>query len=324
MTSSTPELSFIIVNWNSAAYLQKCLRSIYDHSAGLAFEVIVVDNASFDGIEQILARQFPGVRFLQLKENRGFAAANNAGFAIASGEVVCFLNPDTEIKSNVFAPMLGLLRTDRRIGMQGCRLLNTDLTLQTSCILPFPTLANQLFDIEWLKRRTPRWRLWGMGALFSPDARPQEVEAVSGACMVVPRRVFEQVKGFSEDYFMYSEDVDLCYKISHAGYAVIYNPTVELIHHGGKSASHTKESRFATVMMREAMAKYFAKHKSKTYSALYKRLLFLVALVRLALIAGSAPVLLCTHRGKHIAGMAAKWLWVAQWSTGFGHGRASV
>jgi N-acetylglucosaminyl-diphospho-decaprenol L-rhamnosyltransferase len=320
MNHSAPELSFIIVNWNSAAYLQKCLTGIYDHCAGLAFEVIVVDNASFDGIEQILARQFPGVRFLQLHENRGFAAANNAGFAIASGGVVCFLNPDTEIRNNVFAPMLDLLRADSRIGMQGCRLLNTDLTLQTSCILPFPTLANQLFDIEWLKRRTPRWRIWGIRALFSPNVRPQEVEAVSGACMVAPRRVFEEVKGFTEDYFMYSEDVDLCYKIRLAGYAVIYNPTVELIHHGGKSASHAKESRFATVMMREAIALYFAKHKSKAYAAAYRRLLLVAALIRLGVIAGAAPVLLCTHRGKNIAGMAAKWLWVAQWSTGQGTG----
>jgi len=170
-------------------------------------------------------------------------------FADCFREVVCFLNPGYRDQSNVFAPMLGLLRTDRRIGMQGCRLLNTDLTLQTSCILPFPTLANQLFDIEWLKRRTPRWRLGAWVRSFR-GRPPQEVEAVSGACMVVPRRVFEQVKGFSEDYFMYSEDVDLCYKISHAGYAVIYNPTVELIHHGekrkpykGKQVCHGHDAR---------------------------------------------------------------------------------
>jgi GT2 family glycosyltransferase len=316
MISSTPELSFIIVNWNSAAYLQKCLRSMYDHTAGISFEVIVVDNASFDGVEQVLTLQFPGVRFVQLRENKGFAAANNAGFAIASAETICFLNPDTEIRSNVFAAMLDLLRNDGRIGVAGCRLLNTDLTLQTSSVLPFPTLANQVFDIEWLKMRTPRWRLWGMRALFSENARPQEVEAVSGACMVVPRRVFEKVNGFCEDYFMYSEDVDLCYRIRQAGHTVVYDGTMEIIHHGGKSASHAKESRFATVMMREALARYFAKHRSKAYATMYRRLLLVVALVRLAVIAGAAPVLLCTHRGKNIAGMAAKWFWVAQWSTG--------
>jgi N-acetylglucosaminyl-diphospho-decaprenol L-rhamnosyltransferase len=323
MTSGA-DLSVIIVNWNSAEYVRKCLESIYAHTSGVSFEVIVVDNASFDTVDQIIARQFPSVRFIQLRENKGFAAANNAGFAIASGEVVCFLNPDTEVRSNVLAVMSEMVGTDKRIGVAGCRLLNTDLTLQTSCVLPFPSLANQLLDIEWLKRRTPRWNLWGMRAIYSPDFGPQEVDAVSGAFMVVPRHVFEDIKGFSEDYFMYSEDVDLCFRARSAGYTVVYNGGEEIIHHGGKSSDHAKESRFATVMMREAIARFFEKHKSKAYSEMYKRLLFVSAVVRLAAIAAASPILLFSHRGKEIAGMVKKWLWVAQWSTGPGRGSAAV
>jgi N-acetylglucosaminyl-diphospho-decaprenol L-rhamnosyltransferase len=317
MNASFIDLSVIIVNWNSVGYVKRCLESIYAHTSGLSFEIIVVDNASFDTVDQVISREFPKVRFVQLHENKGFAAANNSGFGIAAGAIMCFLNPDTELTTDAFTPMVRLVKDNRRIGVAGCRLLNSDQSLQTSSVLPFPTIENQIFDLEWLKRHTPQWKLWGMSALYSTRGMPQEVEAISGACLFVPRRIFEMAGGFCEDYFMYSEDVDLCYRIRLAGFTVVYNGAVEIIHHGGKSTARVKESRFGTVRMRKATARYFAKHRSKRYAEWYKRLSFVMALLRLAAIFIAAPLLFFTGRGKTIPGLVAKWLWVAQWSIGF-------
>src|SRR5450432_96179 len=161
------DLSIIIVNWNSVDFLRGCLVSICQPPQSISLEVIVVDNASYDGCDSMLAREFPRVRFIQSHENIGFARACNLGHQHSAGRILLFLNPDTKIVGNALADLVSGLDSLPDAGAIGCKLLNADGTLQKSCIQSFPTILNQCLDSEALRSRFPRSRLWGMAPLFS-------------------------------------------------------------------------------------------------------------------------------------------------------------
>ena len=128
-----------------------------------------------------------------------------------------FLNPDTELVGPAINVLFDHLRALPDAGAVGCKLLNSDGTVQTSCIQSIPTILNQVLDSEASRAKWPRSLLWGMAPLFSASENPEEVEAITGACVMLKREVFEEVGLFSEDYFMYAEDIDLSYKIRKAG-----------------------------------------------------------------------------------------------------------
>ena len=136
---SLPDVSVIIVNWNSREFLRQCLRTVFQHAGDLQFEVIVIDNASYDGSEPMVWSEFPQVVFIQGDENVGFARANNAAATQASGRNLLFLNPDTEVSDGAIETMARFMDATPEAGAVGCRLLNTDGSLQTSCVQAFPT-----------------------------------------------------------------------------------------------------------------------------------------------------------------------------------------
>ena len=182
------DLSIIIVNWNSSDYVRACLRSIYNETRGLDFEIIVVDNASFDGCESILKEEFPGVIFIQSKENIGFGKANNLGFQHSSGRNLLFLNPDTEIVGHALNTMVRHLDALPAAGAAGCQLLNADRSIQTSCIQVFPTIINQLLDIDYLKIKFPNIKFFGMTLKYRIRFQPViSTEALIKAQLIVFR-----------------------------------------------------------------------------------------------------------------------------------------
>lgn len=278
------ELSIVFVNWNSTAYLRDCLRSIYEHTAGLEFEIIVVDNASPHGDADLLKQEFDAITLIKSPVNLGFPGANNVGFRRSRGRNVLFLNPDTKVTGPAIVEMCRRLRGLPDAGIIGCKLLNGDLTVQTSCIQPFPTILNQALDTEILRRRWPKHRLWGMSALYSADTAPVRVEVISGACLMIRREVFEQVGCFSEDYFMYAEDLDLCYKVARAGFANYYIGDVTVIHYGGKSSTPSK----ATVTKWQSLLRYLVKHRGRFYAFAFRAVMSLVAALRLALLTAAS------------------------------------
>src|SRR5262249_2706071 len=154
----------------------------------------------------------------QSKKNLGFAGANNAAFAHSRGRNVLFLNPDTEVMGNALSVMCSALDAIPDAGGVGCTLLNSDLSLQTSCIQAFPSILNQTLDFDFLQHLFPKSTLWGMRPLYAPAGPAVTVDIISGACLMVRRITFEQVGQFSTDYFMYAEDMDLCYKFTLAGW----------------------------------------------------------------------------------------------------------
>jgi GT2 family glycosyltransferase len=279
------DLSIIIVNWNSKDYLQKCISSILDNTLGIEFEIIVVDSASFDGCGEMLKQQYPQVLFIQSEKNLGFAGANNLGFQNSSGRNLLFLNPDTEVIGTAINHMFQFLDSRADAGAVGCRLLNSDKSIQTSCIQPFPTIVNQMLDIEMLKLLTPKLKIWGIAPLFSTNDSPEQVEVISGACVMVKRNVFEDIEQFSEEYFMYSEDIDLCYKIKKKGYGIFYSGGgAAIIHHGGGSSNQHPVKDMNIVLMRESVFKFFKKTRGEFYARRYKISMTLTAIIRLSIL----------------------------------------
>jgi N-acetylglucosaminyl-diphospho-decaprenol L-rhamnosyltransferase len=306
------DVSILIVNWNSRRFLKACIESIERHTQGLDYEIIVVDSGSFDGCGEMLQRAFPAVRFIQSAHNLGFAKANNLAQRAARGRCLLFLNPDTELVSPAVNLMHAQLLRSPDAGAVGCKLLNADGSLQTSCVQPFPTLLNQLLNAEALRRRFPAARLWGMAPLLDVQAAPAKVEVVSGACVMLRRSTFEQVGGFSEDYFMYAEDLDLCHKLAQAGYSNYCLPAARVRHFGGGS-SDSAPSDFSVVMMRESIWRFLRKRRGAWYGSAYRVSTLLAALPRLAvlLVAGASPRRRAALR---------KWLAVLAWSVGLRHG----
>ncbi len=311
-----PDLSIIIVNWNSAAFLRKCLQSIYANTHGISFEVVVVDNASFDGSDDLVQRQFPQVRFIQSQENLGFARANNRAFKHARGRNLLFLNPDTEIVGRALNVMLSSLNSAPDAGAIGCKLLNSDLSVQTNCIQPYPTILNQALNAEALRNKFPKWRMWGMQALFDGKQGLAEVEVVSGACLMTRRDVFENVEGFTADYFMYTEDIDFCFKVARAGWKNLYSGEATVIHHGGGSTDAKSKSHFAVLLMRESILKFFRLRRGRIYTAAYRGALAGAALVRLIVLGGLLVLPAAPARRESLRASFAKWRKLLRWSVG--------
>jgi hypothetical protein len=262
------DLSIIIINWNSVEYLRKCLSSVYSQNMSINYEIIVVDNASYDGSFEMVSNEFPSVKFIQSKENIGFGRANNIGATYVEGDVLLFLNPDTEIQSGAISHLYSQLLTLLNPGVVGCRLINSNGSLQKSCVQSLPTIINQVLDAEILRRLFPRSRLWGIAAFY--DGNPvTEVEALSGACMMIRREVFHTIGGFSPDYFMYGEDLDLCFKSRKAGYLNYYVDKAIVVHHGGGS-SKKAPSGLSIVRMRKSVKLLLRKSHGAFYSECYR------------------------------------------------------
>ena len=302
------DLSIIIVNWNSVEFLKKCISSIRAETHSIEYEIIVIDSASFDGCEEMLYENFPEVIFIQSQENVGFARANNHAFGHSCGRSVLFLNPDTEIEGSAINIIYTYLRKLPKTGALGCKLLNSDRSIQTSCIQSFPTILNQVLDSEYLRLRFPKSSLWGTASLFENKSEPSLVDAISGACIMMDRDVFEQIGKFSEEYFMYTEDIDLCYETRQAGYLNYYLPEATVIHHGGGSSQEAK-SNFAVVMMCQSMYTFLMKTKGHSYAWCYRLSMLFNALLRLFIL-----LISCVGFKRQKMNSINKWQAVLQWT----------
>lgn len=278
------DLSIIIVNWNSKDYLLKSIASIEAETKGMELEIVVIDAASFDGCAEMLRQIYPHVLFIQSDRNVGFANANNEAFRAARGRNILFLNPDTKIEDFAIERLYSQLISLPKAGIVGAKLLNSDRSVQETCIRAFPTILNQVLDSNMLRKLFPRARLWGMKPLFVRSKGAKEVDAVSGACLMVKKSVFESVGMFSTDYFMYSEDVDLCLKVRKVGLNTYYVPTAVVVHYGGASSSQTSLNTFSAVMMLESRWRFFRKTRSLWYAKLYRLAMFGVSIIRIGLV----------------------------------------
>ena len=310
------DLSIIIVNWNSKEYLKKCIASILAETHGIEFEIVVIDSASFDGSGEMLQEHYPQVRFIQGQENLGFSRANNLAFRSSTGNHVLFLNPDTELRGPAINLLFDQSHKLQRAGAVGCKLLNSDGSIQTCCIQAFPTILNQMLNADALRRLFPRSRLWGTAALFDENDEPSEVNSISGACLMVSRAVFEEIGEFSTDYFMYSEDVDLCFKLRKAGMKNYYVPAAVMVHHGGMSSAQSEVSTFSSVMLLESRWRFFLKTKPWGYGIVYRASIVAASLCRILIALAFCLTKLVTTKRALWKGTLKKWNARLRWALG--------
>jgi len=253
------DLSIIIVSYNGRDYLRRCLRSILEHTQGLDYEVAVVDNASQDGSADMVAAEFPSVRLVRHTRNAGLSRALNEGIRLSIGEMVVLLNPDTELRDNVFPAMARYLVEHPDVGILGPRILDEDGSLQLSC-RRFPSFSVVFFNrYSLLTRLLPRNPLSARYLMTDSDhSRIAEVDWLSLACWMAPRRLFDEVGLLDEGYFLYNEDVDFCQRVHRAGRKAVYFPEVSVAHQIGASTS-TLPNR-SVIERHRSMWRYYRKY----------------------------------------------------------------
>lgn len=263
------KISVIIVNYNVKYFLEVCLHSVLRATNGFAAEVIVVDNNSTDGSMQMVAEKFPTVIRIENKDNAGFGRANNQGVAIAKGEYILFLNPDTVMPEDFFTKTIGYMDAHPEAGSIGPKLLDGKGQFAPDGKKSFPSLSVAIFKTTGINKvfsKSPYFNKYY--AVHIGEDETAAVDVLSGCCMLVRTAVLPKIGGaFDEDYFMYCEDVDLSYRIQKAGYQNIYFPEATLIHYKGES---TRKATLSYVrIFNEALSTFVRKHYSKGNAQLF-------------------------------------------------------
>jgi O-antigen biosynthesis protein len=255
------DISVIIVNYNVCEFLRGALESVRRSLAvgGLTGEVMVVDNASTDGSQEMVRRDFPGVILYDLPKNVGFGKANNIAMREAKGDYLLILNPDTIVAEDTLRIMVDYMRSHPECGVSGCKLLNADGSFQISCRRGFPTpwaSFTKLFGLSSIFPNSPLFAQYNL--TYLPDNETYEVDALAGAFMLLSQDAFKKTGGFDEDFFMYGEDLDLSYRIKKARLKVMYVHSTSTIHFKGES---TRRSVMNEVkVFYEAMHIFVKKH----------------------------------------------------------------
>jgi hypothetical protein len=296
MSNLSPTIGIVIVSYNTGAILADCLRSL--RACRLPLHTLVVDNASTDDSTALVRAQFPDVHLCALDRNVGFAAANNIGlrwFGYGSEppasiphrpEHMLLLNPDTLVHTGAIETLVQFLQAHPRIGLVGPRLLNSDGSIQTAAFR-FPTLSMSVLDVfppgEVLPGRL--YASWWNGRYTEETAVPAipfPIDHPLGACLLVRGRVIEQVGLLDEHYFMYSEEIDWCWRIRQAGWAIWQVPQARVTHIGGASTGQFRQRML--VELHRSRVSFFRQHYSPSFLRAHS-LIITAGMLRLMLLA---------------------------------------
>ena len=296
------DLSVVIVSYNTAELLRGCLSSIFAQTSGISFEVVVVDNASTDGSAAMVAEQFPAVELVTLGENLGFARACNLGAERARGRDLLLLNPDTVVLDGALHRLAAFARAHPEAGICGGRTLAADGSLDPSSCLGAPSpwsltcyalglstlfRRSRLFNPEWLGR-------WDRGSV-------RHVDVVTGCLLLLSRRLWEELGGFDDRFFMYGEDVDLCLRASALGYRPTITPEATVVHRVGSSSPSRSAKK---QMVLRGKVTVITKHWAPAAARFGRRMLLLGVGLRAA---GAA--------GQRLAGRGRPSPWPELWRT---------
>jgi len=257
------DIGIVIVNYNVASLLRKCLRSVME-SKGVALSVCVVDNCSSDGSVAMVREEFPLVHVIENPMNCGYAAANNAGLRFFFSEMpVCryllLLNPDTELPPDALQNMVAFMDSRPDVGVAGPMLVLPDGKLDLACRRSFPTPTVFVYRALGFSRLFPKSKRFARYNLTYLDPKQTvEVDAVVGAFMMVRREAIKHAGMLDEDFFMYGEDLDWSYRIKQLGWTVMYYPQVTVLHHKGESSKQVRTR--ATSEFYRAMRVFYRKH----------------------------------------------------------------
>ena len=261
-----PTVSIVILNYNTKDLLRQTLESV---DSLIPYEIIVVDNASTDDSVAMLKKDFKNVKVIAQKTNNGFSAGNNVGVRQAVGEYIMLLNSDTEFVGEVLTPLVELMQQKKEVGVVTPKLIFPDGKLDPGSHRGLPSVWNSLTYFMGLEKRFPQTRLFGGYHQSWKDLdQIHQVDVVSGASMLIRKKVWQQVGELDERFFMYAEDIDYCLRVKQAGWQVYYNPRSKVIHHKGQSGIKNANQKLSSKTRKyfyQTMKQYWDKHYSNSY-----------------------------------------------------------
>ncbi|OOB79196.1 MAG: glycosyl transferase family 2 [Epulopiscium sp. Nuni2H_MBin001] len=272
-------LSIIIVNYRTCELTSQAIRSILKQKVNFKYEIILVDNASGDGSADVLRFEFSQqidsglIKFILNQVNEGFAKGNNLGIRKSSGKYILLLNSDTTLEPNVLSACVNVMEKYKQkkgvpIGALGCKVVLPNGKLDHACKRGFPTPLASLYYMLGMHKINPK-KYGAYCAAYRDEDEVGEVDCLTGAFMLVPREVIKTVGALDEDYFMYGEDIDWCYRIKQAGFKIIYYPRVKITHFKGGSSSSSKAIKARVIYnMHSTMWLFYKKHYLKQYPIL--------------------------------------------------------
>ena len=279
----TPDLSICIVTLNTREYLEACLHSLKAQTHRLRLEVIVVDNGSADGSQEMLGRDFPQVKLIQNQQNRGYTAPMNQALHQGTGRYLAQLNPDTLVHESAFDRLVEYMDAHPEVGICGPKVLNADGTMQKSCRRGESRPLAVIGYISGLYRLFPNHRGLNQYHLnYLPEDETNVVDGVAGSCMVIRREVIDQIGYLDEAYFAYQEDADLCFRARQAGWQVVYMPGAQITHFGGRGGSRFQPWRSIYEWHRSYWV-YYRKNLARDYSVFLNVFYYLAIAGKLAL-----------------------------------------
>ena len=276
------DVSVIIVSYNTKDLLRQTIQSVISTTQNIKYEILVADNNSTDGSPLMVSEEFPQVKLIETGENLGFSKGNNIAIKQAKGRYILLLNSDTVVKGDCLEQCVKYMDGHQDIGALGCKILLPSGQLDHACKRGFPTPEASLYYMLRLHKVFPDNHKYGAYcASYLGEDETGEVDALMGAFMMLPKKVIDQVGMLDEEFFMYGEDIDWCYRIKEAGYKVVYYPKAHIIHHKGSSS---KKKRVKTIYeFHRAMILFYNKHYRKKYNIVVTSLVYVGIGVRMIL-----------------------------------------
>lgn len=282
MEQTTTKISVVIVNYNVKEYIANLLNSLRKAQHNLTLEIFVVDNASADDSVSYLKKRYPEVNYIANKENLGFAKANNQAIKQATGEFILIINPDTLVSEDTLDIFVEYMRKHPECGVSGCKIMNPDGTFARECRRSVPDLKSAVSRVLALDVIFPKSKFFGKRYLgWLPESENAKVPVLSGSCMFWRTSLLKDLGGFDEDFFMYCEDDDLCYRVQQTEYTVDYLADTSIIHYKGES---TKKDDLRYIrIFNKALYQFFDKHYSTQYSLLFRIFIYLAIWLKIIL-----------------------------------------
>ena len=272
MTSNST-IAIIIISFNVEKLLKECIESIYRETESARFEIWVIDNNSRDNSVQMLKQSFPDIHLIENDENVGFTRANNQAVRQCRSDYVLLLNPDTLIQDGAIDRMAQFMDANPDVGVSGCRVLNEDGSLQLACRRSIPSPSVAFFRLTGLSRLFPKSKVMAKYNLTYLDPmQTHEVDAVSGAFLLIRRRAIEQIGLLDETFWIYGEDIDWCIRAKRAGWKVMYHPDAHILHYKGIGCS--TNNRKTSYEFYRAMYLFHKKHFARDCSPITNLLIY--------------------------------------------------
>jgi GT2 family glycosyltransferase len=284
------DLSVCIVTYEARDLLRDSLYSMHENTPSLDYEVIVIDNGSKDGVEEMLAQEFPEVQFTKFEDNAGFTRPMNRALQLAAGKYLLQLNPDTLILPDALDRLVAFMEDHPKVGISGPKVLNQDGTLQKPCRRGESRPWAVFTYFSGLARLFPKSELFGQYLMsYKGEDETHPVDGVSGSCMLIRREVVDDIGYLDERFFAYQEDADYCFRARQAGWEIYYVPQAQIIHFGGQGGSRVQPYR-SIFEWHKSYWLYYRKNLARDYFFLFNWLYYAAMFLKLVTALGTNAI----------------------------------